>query len=114
MLRMSTAPKIIITIFIIVILFVGAFYVKFMSLKVYDWNGNYLVANDGIKYQDSPALFKKYLNSEIKPEGIVGRVKGDKLLGFKTWVIKLKGYDSNVAFLIRGLMFEGVYVRQKE
>jgi hypothetical protein len=110
---LSKAKKtkiILIGIFGAALLFIIYQYLSYMSLQTYEWDDN-LITKDGIMYQDNPDLTYKYLNGEIKAAETIGRFKEDDFLGFKTWVIRLEGFDKKDAFLVRGLMYEGIYTK---
>lgn len=96
-----------------ILMFIGFQYFKFMSLEVYEWDDN-LITKEGIIYEDSPDLLIEYLNGEMKAAETIGRFKEDSFIGFKTWVIRLEGVDQKDAFLVRGLMFDGVYRKSNQ
>lgn len=105
----SKKPKIILLgILTVILLFTGFQYYKFMSLGVYEWDDN-MIEKDGIIYEDNPEMLIEYLDGDLKAGETIGRFKDDGFLGSKSWVIKFEGIDEKDAFLVKGLIFDGVY-----
>ncbi|GEM_PF-4782698 len=107
----AVAKKFFLGICLILLLAIMASYSWYMSLKEYTWKDN-MVIGENIKYVDAGEKGTKYTKDDFKAGKTIGRFKGDKFLGSKTWVIKLKGVDANKAVLIKGIMFESIYIAQ--
>jgi hypothetical protein len=79
-----------------------------MRLEVYDYDVNTnILSKDGIEYISSGSE-----TSSHETEKTIGRCRNDRFLGFKTWIVKLKSIDEKEEFLVRGLMYEALYVRR--
>lgn len=87
-------------------------YIKFIRLDVYDYDVRTgTIKKDGIEYIPAKTM-PSSITSET--EKTIGRCKSDKFLGFKTWIIKLKGVDEKEEFFVRGLMYEALYIRKEK
>lgn len=107
----TVAKKFFFVICLILLVAIVASYSWYRSLKEYTWNDN-MVIGENIRYRNAEKEGMKYTKDNFKIDKTIGRFKGDKFLGSKTWVIKLKGVDANEAVLIKGIMFESIYIAQ--
>jgi len=105
----AVAKRFFLGIVLILLVAMVASYSWYMSLKEYTWNDN-MVIGENITYVDAGKEGTKYTKDNFKIDKTIGRFKGDKFLGSKNWVIKLKGVDPKEAVLIKGIMFEAIYI----
>lgn len=105
----AVAKRFFLGIALILLVAMMASYSWYMSLKEYTWKDN-MVVGENITYVDAGNEGAKYIKDNFKIHKTIGRFKGDKFLGPKNWVIKLKGVDTKEAVLIKGIMFEAVYI----
>lgn len=99
-----------------VLLIFGGLAVKwiysFSQLQIYDWRGQKVVSN-GLAYEYDATLSRWVFTDRMPIQKTIGKFKGDTFWGFKTWVLQIEGYDPHDLIMIRGLMFEGIYVNDK-
>lgn len=82
---------------------------SYYRLPVYEWQDD-LIKGNGRTYRSSSMPDLTSIKDGQMLGKTIGRFKGDHLLGFKTWVLRIEGYEEKKAVYVRGLMFDAVYV----
>ncbi|WP_044478248.1 hypothetical protein [Paenibacillus antibioticophila] len=80
-------------------------------LQVFDWKGEQVISN-GITYDYDMTLSAWTFTDRLPIEKTIGRIRGDKFWGFKTWILKIEGYDSDELVMLRGMMFDAIFVNR--
>ncbi|GIO36363.1 hypothetical protein J41TS12_12240 [Paenibacillus antibioticophila] len=91
--------------------FVTVIAIRFERLQVFDWKGEQVISN-GITYDYDMTLSAWTFTDRLPIEKTIGRIRGDKFWGFKTWILKIEGYDSDELVMLRGMMFDAIFVNK--
>ncbi|MBS4174642.1 hypothetical protein [Bacillus sp. FJAT-49736] len=103
----------IISIILIPILIISILYIKFDRLPIYTFKGQKVYYNHAV-YKTDAAFLQKYTDGKLQTDGVIGKTRDSKFLGFKTTVFKAKGYNKSEVIIIKGLMFDDVLIKEKK
>lgn len=101
----------VIAVFLLLIIsgFILINFYHFERLPEYEMIDQNIIGNGTIYVID---IERSKYTDEFQIEKTIGKFKGDKFCGFKTNVAKIKGYDQNELILVKGLMWEGIFVNE--
>ncbi|WP_040212697.1 hypothetical protein [Clostridium polynesiense] len=87
------------------------YFIWYSNLEEYTWENNKVTCGK-ITYRDAGEEGKKYAENSYRINKIIGRFKGDKFLGSKSFVVKLKNTSEKEAVLIKRSMCESIYIAE--